>query len=661
MNKKSVKKFAAGLLSAAMLATAATGAIMPVYTSGAELIRQSDFEKGEFAPWASVESGDAKQSLSVLDGKLVVNVINNTGGDGRWDLRLRHRGFAIAKDHEYEIKCEITADKDGYIYSNIAHYSGADAVWSHLGGKEWTPLKVKAGEKYEIKTTFKAEMSIENAEWSFQYADSLGLIDSADTGMPNGSTITFDNLSINCLTDDESGNCLREIDTVETAENQLFKQVDFNNGAYSPWIPLASESTKQNLSIRDGKLYVEVIDNKGDEGRWDLQLQHRGLRVFAGNTYKISGEITCDKDGYIYARIGNKGGSEDVWHHLSGEEWVPAKLKAGEVFKFTEYFVCKTEMEDAVFAFEYADNNGYLENNDTGIPSGAVMIFDNLSLEDVTGIEEIPATTTKPATTTTTKPATTTTKPATTTTTKPATTTTTKPATTTTTKPATTTTKPATTTTTKATTTTLTTTNPPINEELKYSVSIDSKAAKTIYNIGEELALEGVKISGRVTGENLNGDIFGQELTSLVKSGTVKVHTSEYNKDVPGTYKIYVTFGTAIDSYEVCVVESAATTTATTNPATTTTTTTNTISSIVYGDANCDGKVSIADATAILQALGNNDSFALTKQGELNADVIDAGGGLSAADAVAIQAVDAKLISEDSLPMKQADFEKAMK
>ncbi|MBR3970900.1 MAG: dockerin type I repeat-containing protein [Ruminococcus sp.] len=615
MNKKSVKKFAAGLLSAAMLATAATGAIMPVYTSGAELIRQSDFEKGEFAPWASVESGDAKQSLSVLDGKLVVNVINNTGGDGRWDLRLRHRGFAIAKDHEYEIKCEITADKDGYIYSNIADYSGADAVWSHLGGKEWTPLKVKAGEKYEIKTTFKAEMSIENAEWSFQYADSLGLIDSADTGMPNGSTITFDNLSINCLTDDESGNCLREIDTVETAENQLFKQVDFNNGAYSPWIPLASESTKQNLSIRDGKLYVEVVDNKGDEARWDLQLQHRGLRVFAGNTYKISGEITCDKDGYIYARIGNIGASEDVWHHLSGEEWVPAKLKAGEVFKFTEYFVCKTEMEDAVFAFEYADNNGYLENSDTGIPSGAVMIFDNLSLEDVTGIEEIPVTTTKPATTTTTK----------------------------------------------ATTTTLTTTNPPKNEELKYSVSIDSKAAKTIYNIGEELALEGVKISGRVTGENLNGDIFGQELTSLVKSGTVKVHTSEYNKDVPGTYKIYVTFGTAIDSYEVCVVESAATTTATTNPATTTTTTTTTISTIVYGDANCDGKVSIADATAILQALGNNDSFALTKQGELNADVIDAGGGLSAADAVAIQAVDAKLISEDSLPMKQADFEKAMK
>ena len=81
----------------------------------------------------------------------------------------------------------------------------------------------------------------------------------------------------------------------------------------------------------------------------------------------------------------------------------------------------------------------------------------------------------------------------------------------------------------------------------------------------------------------------------------------------------------------------------------------------LWGDANCDGKVTIADATAILQALGNNDDFSLTAQGALNADVIDNGGGLSAADAVAIQAVDAAIYGADKFPMTTAEYEAAIK
>ena len=66
------------------------------------------------------------------------------------------------------------------------------------------------------------------------------------------------------------------------------------------------------------------------------------------------------------------------------------------------------------------------------------------------------------------------------------------------------------------------------------------------------------------------------------------------------------------------------------------------------GDANCDGKVSIADATAILQHMGNKDEFGLTAQGEANADVFNKGDGITAADAVSIQKYDAKVIT--SLP-----------
>ncbi len=70
----------------------------------------------------------------------------------------------------------------------------------------------------------------------------------------------------------------------------------------------------------------------------------------------------------------------------------------------------------------------------------------------------------------------------------------------------------------------------------------------------------------------------------------------------------------------------------------------------LYGDANCDGKVTIADSTAILQSLGNPDKYGLSEKGAANADV-DGVLGVTAADAVTIQKLDAKLIS--SLPVTE--------
>ena len=67
---------------------------------------------------------------------------------------------------------------------------------------------------------------------------------------------------------------------------------------------------------------------------------------------------------------------------------------------------------------------------------------------------------------------------------------------------------------------------------------------------------------------------------------------------------------------------------------------------VLYGDANCDGKVTIADSTAILQAIGNSDEFVLSAQGEINADCCNVGDGVTAADALSIQKLDAALIEK---------------
>ena len=65
------------------------------------------------------------------------------------------------------------------------------------------------------------------------------------------------------------------------------------------------------------------------------------------------------------------------------------------------------------------------------------------------------------------------------------------------------------------------------------------------------------------------------------------------------------------------------------------------------GDANLDGKVSTADAVAILQSVANKDKFALKERGKVNGDV-DGVEGITANDALIILKYDAKVI--DKLP-----------
>ena len=81
--------------------------------------------------------------------------------------------------------------------------------------------------------------------------------------------------------------------------------------------------------------------------------------------------------------------------------------------------------------------------------------------------------------------------------------------------------------------------------------------------------------------------------------------------------------------------------------------------STLIGDANLDGKVTVADATAILQAVANKDKFELKAQGKLNGDVVDNGDGITAKDALAIQMVDAKLLKLSDFPTTSEKLEAA--
>jgi len=66
----------------------------------------------------------------------------------------------------------------------------------------------------------------------------------------------------------------------------------------------------------------------------------------------------------------------------------------------------------------------------------------------------------------------------------------------------------------------------------------------------------------------------------------------------------------------------------------------------VYGDVNGDNDVTVADAVAILQYIGNKDKYAIDKDVLSKADVYNRGDGVTARDALSIMKLDAGLITE---------------
>ncbi len=78
---------------------------------------------------------------------------------------------------------------------------------------------------------------------------------------------------------------------------------------------------------------------------------------------------------------------------------------------------------------------------------------------------------------------------------------------------------------------------------------------------------------------------------------------------------------------------------------------------VAYGDVNEDGKINISDAVLIMQSIANPDEFKVSEQGKLNGDVVDNGNGLTNMDALAIQYVEIKTITNESFPLTAEELD----
>ncbi|MDE6426351.1 MAG: glycoside hydrolase family 9 protein [Ruminococcus sp.] len=113
-----------------------------------------------------------------------------------------------------------------------------------------------------------------------------------------------------------------------------------------------------------------------------------------------------------------------------------------------------------------------------------------------------------------------------------------------------------------------------------------------------------------------------------------------------------------IESIKVYTDGTAQTTTTTTTTQTTTTTTKAPITSnLLLGDANGDGKVSVADAVLIMQSLSNPTAYQLTAEQAVAADVVSKGDGVTTMDALAIQMIDIGLLNLSDLPISSDDLQ----
>ncbi len=81
----------------------------------------------------------------------------------------------------------------------------------------------------------------------------------------------------------------------------------------------------------------------------------------------------------------------------------------------------------------------------------------------------------------------------------------------------------------------------------------------------------------------------------------------------------------------------------------------------LWGDANVDGKVNMADAAAIIQAVGNGDAYPLSEQGAINADIVNNGDGIFGSDALLIQYMVANMITQPEFPVTQEKFDSLSK
>lgn len=177
-----------------------------------QMLGQQNFDSGVGLPWHTCETAPAVCEFNISGGTYNVTVVNpggsGRGGEDRWDLQFRHRGLKIVSGRQYRVKYSITATNSGMYYTKIGNLEGTVEVWHNMSTgagdfeSNWDCIRINANETKNVDLTFTASQSVDVAEWAFHLGGS-GQYTPNDC-FPEGTVISFDNMSLECLSSDDT-------------------------------------------------------------------------------------------------------------------------------------------------------------------------------------------------------------------------------------------------------------------------------------------------------------------------------------------------------------------------------------------------------------------------------------------------------------------------
>ncbi|ADL52512.1 carbohydrate binding domain-containing protein [Clostridium cellulovorans] len=133
---------------------------------------------------------------------------------------------------------------------------------------------------------------------------------------------------------------------------ELIRNNTFDYNVATPWQLTKISPAEASIEVKDGKCYVTILKN-GEDGRWDIQLRHRGIVLDQGHKYRVRFTVTADKDCYIYPKIADQGGSfNEYWNYNTYQK---IQLNAGVPTTIDQIFqMNNATTRSAEFVFDLA-------------------------------------------------------------------------------------------------------------------------------------------------------------------------------------------------------------------------------------------------------------------------------------------------------------------
>ncbi len=117
-----------------------------------ELIENNNFNDGVGLPWHLVVTDTAKASCDFSNDKFNVTIQN--GGEYRWDIQMRYRGFKLKSGVSYTIKFTVSSTENCKIYAKVGDQGEPYNEYWNYNNRSWSPINLEANKPITVKEKF---------------------------------------------------------------------------------------------------------------------------------------------------------------------------------------------------------------------------------------------------------------------------------------------------------------------------------------------------------------------------------------------------------------------------------------------------------------------------------------------------------------------------